>query len=44
MIFQDAENALVTVTLFIKDVDTFKHKVRDHFQLNLLYPNTNTPI
>ena len=27
MIFQDAENALVTVTLFIKDVDTFKHKV-----------------
>lgn len=27
VIFQDAEHALVTVSLFQKDVDTFKHKV-----------------
>ena len=29
MIYQDAENALVTVTLFIRDVDSFKHKARE---------------
>ncbi len=27
MIFQDAENSLVTVTLFQRVVDEFKHKV-----------------
>ncbi len=29
LVFQDAENALVTVTLFLRDVDTFKHKARE---------------
>ena len=29
MVYQDAENALVTVTLFIRDVDSFKHKARE---------------